>query len=83
MKRNDGNHPFHPFTPLNLNTALENGTPLEKEIPILEIIRFFQVNHLFNLGGVNFFSGFQVRWRTTVKRIYIYPLKGLLSIKVG
>ena len=29
MKRNDGNHPFHPFTPLNLNMAPENGAPLE------------------------------------------------------
>ena len=51
--------------PLNFNMAPENGTPLEEEILIMEIIRFFQVNHLFNFGGVNLVVFFPVsNWHT-------------------
>ena len=70
-----GNHPFHPFTPLNLNMAPENATPLEKEIPILGNHQiFFQVNHFqFNPGGVHlFFFGVPGQVAYQKKDLYIY-----------
>ena len=63
--------------------APENGTTLEEEILILEIIRFFQVNHLFNFGGVNLvavFFAFQLAY--PLKRISL-PVKKIPVIKGG